>query len=434
MSDDWPKGWYQDEKPRRPAGGSADATQDMTSFASPAPGGAAPPGGARSYGPYGPADEPRPAGQAPGAGGGWPQQPPPRSVYEQGPSRARGLRGWRRGGGYGGSGPTATGWRRWARPKRILIILASLVVLILVAGMITYFDLNGKLSRANVLVDYSGRPAASAGTNWLITGSDSRGGLTRTQEDQLTLGHDIGGGRSDTIMVLHIPANGTKPVLMSIPRDSYVPIPGHGWNKVNAAYSFGGPKLLAETVQNATGLRIDHYMGIGLGGLVSVINDIGGVRLCLPAAMVDPKAGLHLKKGCQNLSGGQALAFSRSRNFPLGDLQRVADQRLLLSAVLKKMMSFGTLINPFASIPAASGAASALTVDSGTSLWSLKSVGYALRSAESTSVPFGYFENTSAGSVIRWNQAAARELFHDLATDTAVPKGLLSKTAIQGTA
>jgi LCP family protein required for cell wall assembly len=319
------------------------------------------------------------------------------------------------------------------RPKRILLILASLVVLILVAGLITYFDLNGKLSRANVLVDYPGRPAATAGTNWLITGSDSRGGLTRTQEDQLTLGHDIGGGRSDTIMVLHIPANGTKPVLMSIPRDSYVQIPGHGWNKINAAYSFGGPKLLAQTVQNATGLRINHYLGIGLGGLVNVINDVGGVRLCLPAAMADPKAGLHLKKGCQNLTGAQGLAFSRSRNFPLGDLQRVADQRLLLSAVLKKMMSFGTMINPFESIPAASGAASALTVDSGTSLYSLMSVGYALASPESTSVPFGYFETTSAGSVIRWSQAAT-ELFHDLATDKAVPKGLLSKTTIQGTA
>jgi LCP family protein required for cell wall assembly len=320
------------------------------------------------------------------------------------------------------------------RPKWILLGLATFVVLILVAGVITYFNLNGKLSRVNVLVDYPGRPAPTAGTNWLITGSDSRGGLTRTQEDQLSLGHDIGGGRSDTIMILHIPANGTRPVLVSIPRDSYVPIPGFGWNKVNAAYSFGGPKLLAQTLQNVTGLRINHYLGIGVGGLVSVVNDIGGVRMCLPQAMDDPKAGLHLRKGCQNLNGAQVLAFTRTRHFPLGDLQREQDQRLLLSSLLKKMMSTGVMINPFASIPAASGAASALTVDSGTSLYSLLSVGFALRGPESTTVPFGGFANTNAGSVVVWDKAAATELFNDLATDKAVPKGLLSGTSIHGTA
>jgi len=91
----------------------------------------------------------------------------------------------------------------------------------------------------------------------------TQAGLTKTEEDQLALGHDISGGRSDTIMLLHMPSNGTRPTLVSIPRDSYVPIPGHGYNKINAAYSLGGPKLLIQTVQNVTGLRIDHYMGIG---------------------------------------------------------------------------------------------------------------------------------------------------------------------------
>jgi LCP family protein required for cell wall assembly len=174
-----------------------------------------------------------------------------------------------------------------------------LVLVVAVAGL--YLDLNSKLSRVNVLV-----PAAltSAGTNWLIAGSDSRGGLTRTEEDQLALGHDIGGGRTDTILLLHLPSNGTRPTLVSIPRDSYVPIPGHGDNKINAAYSLGGPKLLIQTVQNVTGLRIDHYMAIGFGGLVDVVNDVGGVRLCLPGPLKDPKAGLNLKKGCQTLNGG----------------------------------------------------------------------------------------------------------------------------------
>jgi LCP family protein required for cell wall assembly len=421
MSEDAWKGWYRDEKPSPAGAGPApEATHDMT-VAAPTPGGAGA-GAPVAAGPAGTRDR-------------WPEQPPVRSGYQTEPDWTRRVSGGTSGGSGGGAGFDGGGWRRrWLRPKRILLILATFVVLVLLAGVITYFDLNSKLSRANVLVDYQGRPAATAGTNWLITGSDSRGGLTRSQENQLALGHDIGGGRSDTIMLLHIPANGTRPVLVSIPRDSYVQIPGYGWNKINAAYAFGGPKLLAETVQNVTGLRVNHYMGIGLGGLVNVVNSLGGVRMCLPAAMNDPKAGLHLKKGCQNLSGAQALGFTRTRAFGLGDLQRVADQRLLLSAVLKKMTSTGTMINPFASIPAVSGAASSLTVDSGVQLYQLLSVGFALKNPESTSVPFGSFDTTNVGSVIRWNHAAATELFRDLATDKAVPKNLLSGTAIQGTA
>ena len=106
-------------------------------------------------------------------------------------------------------------------------------------------------------------------------------------------------------MVLHMPSNGGRPVLISLPRDSYVPIPGHGYDKINAAYAYGGPRLLAETVQNVTGLRIDHFMSIGFGGFVRVVDAIGGVRLCLKAPLVDPAAGLHLHKGCQTLNGAR---------------------------------------------------------------------------------------------------------------------------------
>jgi LCP family protein required for cell wall assembly len=336
--------------------------------------------------------------------------------------------------GYGGPGGGRRGWRRWMRPKRILLILGTLVVVLAIVGTYLYFNVNGKLNRANVLTAYSGRPAPTAGTNWLITGSDSRGGLTRAQEAQLALGHDVAGGRSDTIMVLHIPANGDPPVLVSIPRDSYVPIPGYGWNKINAAYALGGPKLLAETVQNVTGLYINHYLGIGLGGLVDSVNAVGGVRLCLPAALKDPLAGLNLPKGCQNLNGGQVLSFVRTRNFPLGDLQREEDQRLLLSALLKKMTSAGVLFNPFAIIPAANSIAATLDVDPSVQLLDLYSVGQALRNPVSTSVPFGSFQNTSAGSVIVWDKTKALELFGDLSKDKAVPKSLLSGTSLQGTA
>jgi LCP family protein required for cell wall assembly len=309
-------------------------------------------------------------------------------------------------------------------------VLAVVIVLVLVAGAGLYFYVGSKLNHANVLVDYTGRPVATAGTNWLITGSDSRQGLTRAEELQLATGKlsSISGERSDTILILHIPANGGRPVLISIPRDSYVPIPGYGSSKINAAYDLGGPKLLAETLQNVTGLYINHYMGIGFGGFVSVVDDIGGVRMCLPGPMVDPKAGLNLKAGCQNLNGDQALGYVRTRNFAISDLQREQDQRLFLKALLSKLTSTGTLINPFATIPAATGSAGALTVSDGTSLMDLVHAAFALRNPLTTTVPVATadYQTSNDGVAVLWDRTQALQLFNDLKNDTPVPPSLIT--------
>jgi len=357
----------------------------------------------------------------------WPAQPP--------------VRNGARGGGRGTAGtpgspgspgklgiPGAGGGRRWLRPRRIIAVLAVLVSLVLILTVGMYFFLDSKLTHRNVLVDYAGRPAASAGQNWLITGSDSRQGLTRKQEHQLATGRNVGGRRSDSILVLHIPSNGGKAVLISLPRDSYVSIPGYGQNKINAAYSLGGPRLLAKTVQNATGLRIDHYMGIGFGGFVDVVNAVGGVHLCLKQPLRDPAAGLHLRKGCQTLSGAQALGFVRTRhNFANQDLQRVQNQRLFLRALLTKMTSPGVLLNPFSAIPAGIGAADTLTVDKGTSLYQLISVAFALRHPETTTVPIANANYvTSAGDAVLWSHDQALRLFNALKNDQSVPADLLT--------
>ena len=434
MSEDWPRGWYSDE-PERPGAAGQRAQPGFTprSQGQGSQGqGQGPQGqGSQRQGPQGQGSQRQgPQGQGPqgqgwygaqpggpGAAGAsqhaWPAQPPSRS--------------WT--GGTGGSG--RRGRRRWLRPRRLLAILAGLVVLALVATVAVYFSVSSKLTKINVLVPTS---LTSAGTNWLIAGSDSRGGLTTAQENQLALGHDITGGRSDTIMLLHLPANGTRPTLVSLPRDSYVSIPGHGYNKLNAAYAIGGPKLLIATVQDATRLPINHFMSIGFGGLVSVVNDVGGVRMCLKAPMKDPKAGLNLKAGCQILSGDQALGFVRTRAFAEGDLQREQDQRVLLKGILSKMTSAGTLANPFAVIPAANGAASAISVDQSTGLSQLVTVAFALRDPVTTTVPFGQFATTNVGSVVEWNTAAARQFFTDLDHDQALPKSLITGSSVQGTA
>jgi LCP family protein required for cell wall assembly len=310
-----------------------------------------------------------------------------------------------------------------------MTIIAVLVALAIVGTLGTYFYLNSQLDRQNILVNYSGRPAPGSGTNWLIAGSDARQGLTVEQERQLSTGFDIGGQRSDTILILHIPSGGGRPLLISIPRDSYVEIPGYGMDKINAAFDFGGPKLLAETIQDATGLYINHYMGIGFGGFVNVVNDVGGVRMCLPSALHDVASGVNLSKGCQNLSGGEALAYVRDRHsFATQDLQREQDQRIFLKALLAKMTSMGVLLNPFKALPAVTGSVHTLTVDQGASLYGLFQAARALRGAQTTTVPISTatYITSNAGEAVLWNSSEAKQLFGDLQSGQAVPSNLIT--------
>ncbi len=430
---EWPAGWFRDEKPPSPGTAPSGAAQSGSAQSGSAQSGSAQSGSANeptvSLPAGGHTARPGAAGGAHadmagqrGPGGAWPEQPPFSAQVNGGqrytPRQAMG---------------PMRGGRGRLPGRRIFRIVLSIVLILLVAAGGMYFYLDSKLTRAAVLVDYSHRPAGGDGQNWLITGSDSRQGLTRAQERRLATGRNVSGHRSDTILILHIPSNG-RAVLISLPRDSYVPIPGYGYNKINAAYSFGGAKLLAKTVQNVTGLRIEHYMGIGFGGLVRVVDAVGGVQMCLPQPIRDPAAGLHLKAGCQTLDGAQALGYVRTRHsFASQDLQRVQNQRLFLRALLRKITSPGTLLNPFAVVPAAFGSAGALTVDSGTHLYPLIQVAFALRNPETTTVPIANANYaTAAGDAVLWDHGRAARLFNDLNAGRPVPRGLLTGSRIGG--
>jgi LCP family protein required for cell wall assembly len=428
---DWPDDWFRggsqdaaanqaNNGPNPPAPGRVSRGDPTVQLPTRTPGASGSGSGGISSGPAAGS----PAGQSaapggptpqPAGGSGWPDQP---ALHTPGGS-------WS--GGVGGGGGSR--WRNWLRPRRVTTVLAVLLSVVIVGSVASYFYFDSKLTKKNILVDYSGRPVPGAGQNWLITGSDSRQGLTRAQERRLHTGHDISGKRSDTIMVLHMPGNGQRPVLISLPRDSWVPIPGYGYNKINAAYALGGPELLAKTVQNVTGLYINHYMGIGFGGFVRVVDAVGGVRICLKAPLADPKAGLRLHKGCHVLKGRNALGFVRSREtFTTSDLQRIQDQRIFLAALLRRLTSFGVIADPFRSFPAASGVAGSLTVDKGTSLSQLIRVAFALRNPITTTVPIanaGYATPTGESAVL-WNRAAALQLFKDLRTDAPIAKSLIT--------
>jgi|HubBroStandDraft_3_1064219.scaffolds.fasta_scaffold42351_1 LCP family protein required for cell wall assembly len=458
---EWPEGWFRDgrapDDPSAADGGRARSADETVGIPAPQhPGGQYRAGqyGAGQYGAgqYGAGSGA--AGQAAGRqgasppAGAWPSQPPVSSAagtYGSGGSYGSGYAQGASGSGRGGGGvatptpfPSRTGGpglpgtsrgRRWLRPRRIFGVLALVVALVLAVTAGTYFYLNSKLDRSNILVDYPGRPAVGAGTNWLIAGSDSRQGLTRKQEREYSTGQIFGAGRSDTIMILHIPAGGGgKPILISIPRDSYVNIPGHGMDKINAAFSIGGAALLAQTIQSDTGLYINHFMDIGFGGFVNVVNAVGGVQMCVTQALHDQASGVNLNPGCQTLSGGEALAYVRDRHsFATQDLQREQDQRIFLKALLAKMTSPGVMLDPFAVLPAASGAASNLTVDQGTSLYQLVKAAMALRSTLTTTVPIANANySTWAGDAVLWNSAQAKELFTALQNGQPVPASLIT--------
>ncbi len=155
-------------------------------------------------------------------------------------------------------------------------------------------------------------------------------------------------------MLLHIPANSGSAVLVSIPRGSYVPIPGYG-QQDQRGHLVRRSRLMVRTVQDVTGLTINHYLGIGYVGLVNAVNAIGGVTMCFPYRC-GRRLGDTPEKGCDTLNGKKALEFVRTRhNFATEDRQREQNQRVFIKALLTKMTSPGTLLNPFASIPAAAG-------------------------------------------------------------------------------
>ncbi|MEU5879313.1 LCP family protein [Spirillospora sp. NPDC047279] len=314
--------------------------------------------------------------------------------------------------------------RRW--PK----ILAGVLVVLLVVVVGGYFYLDSRLNRESVLTDYEGRPADTPGTNWLIVGSDSREGLSGKQRKEFATGK-AAGRRTDSMMLLHYGEGGTS--LISLPRDSYLPIPGRSANKLNAAFAFGGPSLLVKTVERATDLRIDHYAEIGFGGFVGIVDSIGGVDICVKSRMKDPKAGIDLQPGCQTLTGGEALGYVRTRATARADLDRVEHQRQFFGALMKKSTSPGVMLNPFRSVPLAMNATSNFIVDENDHLIDLVRMMWAMRGVSggkgvTTSVPLGAFgSRAGVGSYITWDAAKSKKLWSALREDRPVPKEVITK-------
>ncbi len=303
--------------------------------------------------------------------------------------------------------------------------LIGLVVVTAALGGATWIEMS--LQRVAVFAEYPGRPAPAAGTNWLLVGSDSRETMTPEQQEQLSTGGDLGNGRTDTILLVHLGAvgSGEPATVVSIPRDSYVDIPGYGTDKINAAFAAGGPALLAQTVEQATGVRLDHYVEVGFAGFADVVDGLGGVRVCPTEPVSDPLAGIDLPAGCQSLGGSAALGYVRSRATPRADLDRMVHQREFISALLGRLASPAVWLNPWRWFSVPRTAVRALTFDTGAHVWDLARLGWALHAEPTTlTVPIGEFTWNDSGDVVLWDTDASAALFEALRADAPIPQAV----------
>lgn len=275
------------------------------------------------------------------------------------------------------------------------------------------------------------RPPTSSSTgrpvNILLGGSDMR--VDTPANGSKPAGRDSwtsGAARTDTIMLLHVSGDRKSVDVMSIPRDAWVVIPGHGMNKINAAYSFGGPRLFVRTVEQLTKVRIDHLALIDWEGFRALTDAVGGVDMVFPQA-VRGISGKRYGPGRVTLNGGQALDYVRERkSLPGGDFDRQKRQQNFLRALMSKALGAGTLGNPVALSRVLRTLTNNLTVDDGFSTASMRELAASLGDVDRNDVVFLSVPNDGTGfegsqSVVYLDQRRCTLLFAALRED-AVPR------------
>ncbi|MEU6366048.1 LCP family protein [Streptomyces sp. NPDC046931] len=412
---EWPEGRYEDSRGDPYGRGSTSAQ----------------PEGARVM---------RQVRREPGGVGG-PQAAPPYGGVPRQPTYDQGYGGYDSGyntgqvyGGPQGPGGPGPGDTRpapnWGR--RIKWTAITLITVLAVTTVATYFWADSKLHRDVDLSKVIDRPAAGQGTNYLIVGSDSRAGMSAEDKKKLHTG-SAEGKRTDSMMILHVGDNGDT--LISLPRDSDVEIPtykgstsgkvyqGKGRHvKLNAAYAEDGPELLVRTIEYNTGLHIDHYVEIGFAGFANIVDAVGGVELTIDKGFKDKYSGADFQAGTQTLNGEQALAFVRTRHaFATSDLQRTKNQQKFLSALAHQVATPSTVLNPFKLYPTMGAGLDSLIVDKDMSLWDLGSMFWAMKGVsggDGTSMNMPV--SGSTGGNLVWDKAKVKTLVNELKNDEKV--------------
>ena len=361
--------------------------------------------------------------------------------------------------------PPAAAGQGHPRPRRVarllswaaVVLLASVTVLAVV-GYLLLDHYDAKVARLPGVVDtgpggeVDTGPGAGTATgpggedvssaqplNVLVVGSDSREGLTGEEAFQGTGSEFITGQRSDVVILAHLYAGRQAAQLVSLPRDAYVQIPAHadaatGENvparpdRLNSAFADGGPPLLVETVQQLTGLRVDHYVQVDFRGFKTLVDALGGVEVCLTEPQRDFRSGIDLPAGRQTVQGEQALAFVRQRTgLPRGDIDRIRRQQLLLGALVREVLSAGTLLNPVRLNGVLQAGTASLQVDETLTTSRLRRLALGLRGLDAADVVFTTAPvadlNAERGgaSVVLLDEQRSAELFARLRADIPPP-------------
>ncbi|WP_214408719.1 LCP family protein [Sphaerisporangium fuscum] len=263
--------------------------------------------------------------------------------------------------------------------------------------------------------------------NILLVGVDKRDDLSREQQNRLHLGREVG-QRSDTIMVIHLSEDHSRVTVVSLPRDSWVDIPGKGSHKINSAYSLGGAKLAVSTVQKVTGLTINHYVEVNVLGFINVVDSIGGVSVCTPVAINDTHTGFRLQPGTYELDGAKALFYARTRATARSDLDRIDRQQQVISSLLQRALSGGTLANPGKLFGLVSSTLKTLTVDEALAK-DMPGLANQLKDVSTDDVTFATvpladvdYKAPTGESAVLWDKTAARQLFQRIADDQPLVK------------
>ncbi|SDS73756.1 LCP family protein [Microlunatus soli] len=306
--------------------------------------------------------------------------------------------------GPGNAGPRRRKKRRW--PLRLLITLLVVVVVAAAAGGLYALSIDRSVSQNikradNLPPDEPTAPGQSPrpkkdtddkSLNFVLMGSDSRD-PSKMQDN----------GRSDTLMIMHLDSDRKGAYIVSFPRDMYVDIPGKGKNKINAAYSFGGPQLAVATLEQLTGTRMDHVAQVNFEGFISLTETLGGVTVQNKHAF--KSHGYSYPKGKITIQGEEALWFVRERHhLPNGDLDRSANQRKVVQAIMAKGLSSDTIRNPMKFNSFVSGVAKDVTVDNKLTNSDIRNTALSLRLSPSDikqiQAPISGFDNVSGvGSI-----------------------------------
>jgi LCP family protein required for cell wall assembly len=334
----------------------------------------------------------------------------------------------------GKPGSSHQGWRR---PLGITAAIVSVCVLAASGLLYTrYLHYDHNLTKATGIIKPGGVAAADGAENILLVGSDSRTG-TGDQFAQAPKGQTpVDGARSDTVILAHLAKGHQAATLVSLPRDSWVTIPAYTdakgvlqpahKDKLNAAFSLGGAGLLVSTVQQLTGIHIDHYVEIDFAGFQSMVDSLGGVDVCLSQPAHDVQTGLNLTAGEHHLDGKTALEFVRQRyGLPLGDIDRIKRQQQFIASMVRKVESAGTLTNPLKLNSFLDALTKSISVDSGMSASDLANLALKLKGLGTgnivlTTMPLSGFSTQNGVDVDDVDVPKATALFGSLAIDAPV--------------